>query len=222
MLRTEGSQERLDNLAELKQSVYAYETTCGEESTLEDYLAHVALFTNSDTAEQGDKVKLMTVHAAKGLEFPYVFLCGMNEGVFPSRKVRTLQGMEEERRLAFVALTRAEKGLYLSEADGRNFDGSPRYPSRFLLDIGPGLLTFTKGPREGLIRETERYIESSQRYLPEDDSAVIFPAGRRVRHFMFGEGTVLDVDMERAAHVVQFDEMETPRRISFRARLEKC
>ena len=222
MLRTEGSQERLDNLAELKQSVYAYETTCGEESTLEDYLAHVALFTNSDTAEQGDKVKLMTVHAAKGLEFPYVFLCGMNEGVFPSRKVRTLQGMEEERRLAFVALTRAEKGLYLSEADGRNFDGSPRYPSRFLLDIGPGLLTFTQGPREGLIRETERYIESSQRYLPEDDSAVIFPAGQRVRHFMFGEGTVLDVDMERAAHVVQFDEMETPRRISFRARLEKC
>ena len=79
-------------------------------------------------------MKLMTVHAAKGLEFPYVFLCGMNEGIFPSRKVRTLPGMEEERRLAFVALTRAEKGLYLSEADGRNFDGSPRYPSRFLLD----------------------------------------------------------------------------------------
>ena len=95
----------------------------------------MALFTNADAGEPGDKVKLMTVHAAKGLEFPYVFLCGMNEGIFPSRKVRTLPGMEEERRLAFVALTRAEKGLYLSEADGRNFDGSPRYPSRFLLDI---------------------------------------------------------------------------------------
>lgn len=64
-----------------------------------------------------------------------MFLCGMNEGIFPSRKVRTRQGMEEERRLAFVAVTRAEKGLYLSEADGTNFDGSPRYPSRFLLDM---------------------------------------------------------------------------------------
>ena len=133
MLRTEGSQERLDNLAELKQSIYEYETTCGEEVTLPHYLNHVALFTNADTGGPGDQVKLMTVHAAKGLEFPYVFLCSMNEGIFPSRKVRTLPGMEEERRLAFVALTRAERGLYLSEADGRNFDGSPRYPSRWRL-----------------------------------------------------------------------------------------
>ena len=69
-LRTEGSQERLDNLAELKQSVYEYETTCGEEVTLEHYLAHVALFTNADTAEQGDKVRLMTVHAARAWKFP--------------------------------------------------------------------------------------------------------------------------------------------------------
>lgn len=86
MLRTEGSQERLDNLAELKQSVYEYETTCGEEVTLEHYLAHIALFTNTDGAGQGDKVKLMTVHAAKGLEFPYVFLCGMNEGSSPPER----------------------------------------------------------------------------------------------------------------------------------------
>ena len=221
-LRTEGSQERLDNLAELKQSVYEYETTCGEECTLEHYLTHVALFTNSDTGDQGDKAKLMTVHAAKGLEFPYVFLCGMNEGIFPSRKVRTLQGMEEERRLAFVALTRAEKKLYLSEADGRNFDGSPRYPSRFILDIDQQLLHFTQEPQEGLIREAKGYIESSQKYLPEDDSSIIFPIGQRVKHSIFGAGTVLDVDMDKAAHVVQFDEMETPRRISFRAKLERC
>ena len=221
MLRTEGSQERLDNLAELKQSVYEYETTCGEESTLEHYLAHIALFSNSDTGDQGDKVKLMTVHAAKGLEFPYVFLCGMNEGIFPSRKVRTLQGMEEERRLAFVALTRAEKGLYLSEADGRNFDGSPRYPSRFLLDIDQELLTYTRPPEEGLIREARYAIASSERYMPQDDSAITFSVGQRVRHQMFGPGTVVEVDMERGAHVVQFDEVATPRRISFRARLKK-
>ena len=221
MLRTEGSQERLDNLAELKQSVYEYETTCGEEVTLEHYLARAALFTNADTAEQGDRVKLMTVHAAKGLEFPCVFLCGMNEGVFPSRKVRTRQAMEEERRLAFVAVTRAEKELYLSEADGRNFDGSPRYPSRFLLDIDEKLLTFTRPPEEGLIRRARDYIGHSQAGLPEADGQTVFPAGQRVRHALFGPGTVLDTDMDRGAHVVQFDEMETPRKISFRAKLER-
>ena len=105
MLRTEGSQERLDNLAELKQSVHDYEISCGEECTLEDYLAHVALFTNADAEDKQDKVKLMTIHTAKGLEFPYVFLCAMNEGIFPSKRTSTLPGMEEERRLAFVAMT---------------------------------------------------------------------------------------------------------------------
>lgn len=221
MLRTEGSQERLDNLAELKQSVYEYETTCGEESTLEHYLSHVALFSNADAGEPGDKVKLMTVHAAKGLEFPYVFLCGMNEGIFPSRKVRTLPGMEEERRLAFVALSRAEKRLYLSEADGRNFDGSPRYPSRFLLDIDQELLTYTNPPEEGLIREARDYIAYRQAALSREEGTGEFAAGERVRHSVFGAGTVLEVDRERSAHVIQFDDMETPRRISFRAKLER-
>lgn len=170
MLRTEGSQERLDNLAELKQSVYEYETSCGEESTLEHYLSHIALFTNSDAADNSDKVKLMTVHSAKGLEFPYVFLCAMNEGVFPSKKTDTIQKMEEERRLAFVAMTRAQKGLYLSEAEGRNFDGSPRYPSRFLLDIEPALLDYTQKPQEGLIRETKDYLVINERYLADEEN----------------------------------------------------
>ena len=95
-----------------------------------------------DTGEGQDKVKLMTVHTAKGLEFPYVFICGMNEGIFPSRKTRTVNGMEEERRLAFVAMTRAEKALYITEAGGANLDGSPRYPSRFILDIDRDKLEF--------------------------------------------------------------------------------
>ena len=162
----------------------------------------------------------MTVHAAKGLEFPYVFLCGMNEGIFPSRKVRTLPGMEEERRLAFVALTRAEKGLYLSEADGRNFDGSPRYPSRFILDIDPTLLSFTEPPQEGLIQEAKDFIQHSQRYLPDDEETLALPVGQRVKHFLFGEGVVLEVDREKGAHVIQFEGMNTPRRISFRVKLE--
>ena len=140
-LRTEGSQERLDNLAELKQSVYEFETTCGEEVTLEHYLAHVALFSNADAMDDAqDKVRLMTVHAAKGLEFRHVFLCSMSEGVLPSRKTSTPQGMEEERRLAFVAMTRARDGLYLTEAEGRSHEGAARYPSRFLLDIDPAAL----------------------------------------------------------------------------------
>ena len=221
MLRTEGSQERLDNLAELKQSIYEYETTCGEEVTLPHYLNHVALFTNADTGEPGDQVKLMTVHAAKGLEFPYVFLCSMNEAIFPSRKVRTLPGMEEERRLAFVALTRAERGLYLSEADGRNFDGSLRYPSRFLLEIDPSLLSFTEPPEEGLLQEAQNFIRHSQSLLPEEE-APIRPEGQRVRHFLFGEGTVLETDRDKGAYVIQFDGMATPRKISFRVKLELC
>ncbi|MFR5762109.1 MAG: 3'-5' exonuclease [Oscillospiraceae bacterium] len=178
MLRTEGSQIRLDNLAELKQSIYAYETTCGEECTLEHYLAHVAMFTSADLDDPRDQVRLMTVHSAKGLEFPYVFLCAMNEGIFPSKKTRTMPGMEEERRLCFVAMTRAQKGLYLSEAEGRNLDGSPRYPSRFLLDIRDDLLTFTKTPREDLIRQAREYIGFSSRFL--DDAAAA--QGLRARH----------------------------------------
>ena len=221
MLRTEGSQERLDNLAELKQSVYEYETTCGEETTLEHYLSHVALFTNSDTADAGDRVRMMTVHAAKGLEFPRVFLCGLNEGIFPSRKVATLESMEEERRLAFVAMTRAKQALYLSEAGGRNFDHSPRYPSRFILDIDPKLITFTQEPEEGLVEEALRYIRATNRRLPENEESRTLPVGCRVRHSMFGEGTVLEADPEHNAHVVQFDSMATPRKISFRAKLER-
>ncbi len=221
MLRTEGSQERLDNLAELKQSIYEYETSCGEESTLEHYLSHVAMFTNLDAAEPGDRVKLMTVHAAKGLEFPCVFLCGMNEGVFPTRRTNTLQRMEEERRLAFVAMTRAEKRLYLSEAEGRYLDGSPRYPSRFLLDIDSSLLTHTEPPRDGLIAEARAYIEQSERSLPESSADDVFPNGTRVRHAVFGEGTVVDSDTDRRAHLVLFDGMETPRSISFRAKLKR-
>lgn len=220
MLRTEGSQERLDNLAELKQSVYEYETTCGEESALEHYLAHVALFTNADAGDSRDRVKLMTVHSAKGLEFPHVFLCSMNEGVFPSKKTNTLPGMEEERRLAFVAMTRAQRALYLSEAAGRNFDGSPRYPSRFLLDIDPGLLEHVPPLRDGLIEDARAYIAHHQRFLEGEGRKAVFEPGRRVRHSIMGDGTILAVEEEKSAYLVRFDSLATPRRITFRAKLE--
>ena len=221
MLRTEGNQERLDNLAELKQSVYEYETTCGEEAMLEHYLAHVALFSNSDAQPEHDKVKLMTVHTSKGLEFPYVFLCGMNEGIFPSRKTKTREGMEEERRLAFVAMTRAKKRLYLSEAKGRNLDGSPRYPSRFILDIDQNLLEYDRKPEEGLIKEAREYIELSSRCLLTDEAPSHYPIGQKILHKIFGPGTIVDIDTEKSAYAILFDGMETPRTISFRVKLEK-
>ena len=216
MLRTEGSQERLDNLAELKQSVYDYETTCGEETTLTAYLAHAALFTNADAAQSAGKVKLMTVHAAKGLEFPTVFLCGMNEGIFPSRKVKTAAAMEEERRLAFVALTRAEDRLFLTCAGGWTYRGAPRYPSRFLFDMGDAV-TWTAPLPPDLLRETQSYI---LRHVPEERTeAALLPAGTRVEHAVFGAGTILAADTDAGAYTIQFDRMETPRRIAFRVHL---
>ena len=221
MLRTEGSQERLDNLAELKQSIYEYETSCGEECTLEHYLKHVALFTNADTVEAPDKIKLMTVHSAKGLEFPYVFLCAMNEGVFPGRKTVTLPGMEEERRLAFVAVTRAEKRLFLSESAGRSFDGAPKYPSRFLLDIGEENMELTAPPRADLIADARAYIAYSEKFLPERAEENTLPVGARVRHAIMGEGTVEAIDLEKGAYLVQFDCMDTARMISFKAKLDQ-
>lgn len=222
MLRTEGSQDRLDNLAELKQSVLEYEQTCGEEAAAEHYLSHVALFTSADTADAGDKVKLMTVHAAKGLEFPVVFLCGMNEGVFPSRKIRTRQQMEEERRLCFVAVTRAEKSLYLTESCGRNLDGSPRYPSRFLLDMENPDLTHTAPPQERLIEETREYVRLSEQQMPDSlEESKLFTPDTRITHKVFGPGTIVSVDTEKCCYVVKFDSLPTERSITFRARLEQ-
>jgi len=220
MLRTEGSQERLDNLAELKQSVYAYETSCGEECTLENYLAHVALLTNTDAASSKNTVKLMTVHTAKGLEFPYVFLCSLGEGVFPSKKTATLEGMEEERRLAFVAFTRAEKALYLSDAEGRNLDGSYRYPSRFIFNVDRALLAYTGELDDSLVYDTNWHISSSESRLEASAARLTFQPGNRIIHSIMGAGEVVDIDRDRSAYLIKFDNLETLRKISFKAQLE--
>jgi DNA helicase-2/ATP-dependent DNA helicase PcrA len=220
MLRTEGSQERLDNLAELKQSVYEYETSCGEECTLENYLAHVALLTNTDAASGRNAVKLMTVHTAKGLEFQYVFLCGLAEGVFPSKRTATIEGMEEERRLAFVAFTRAEKALFLTDAEGRNLDGSYRYPSRFIFNVDKTLLAYTGELDESLVYETNSHISSSERLLEASSAGLSFQPGDRILHSIMGAGVVVDIVRDHAAYLIKFDNLSTPRKISFKARLE--
>ena len=223
MLRTEGSQERLDNLAELKQAIYEYETSCGEEAMLEHYLARVALLTNSDTAEQGDKVKLMTIHAAKGLEFPYVFLCGLNEGIFPSRKTKTEQAMEEERRLAFVAMTRAQKRLYLSAASGLNFDASVRYPSRFLLELDNNLLEYAKPIADNIREDALGYIRDMSKWIKRESAekqAALAP-GDKIRHRIMGEGEILGLNTDKGAYLIKFEGLDTPREISFKVKMEK-
>lgn len=219
VLRTEGAQERLDNLAELKQSVYDYEVTCGEETNLDSYLKHIALYTNTDLEDTKDRVKLMTIHAAKGLEFKNVFICGLNEGIFPSKKIRTQVAMEEERRLAFVAITRAKDKLFLTEAMGRNFDGSPRFPSRFLFDIEKQYLEYINEPNDALIKETKEYVELSDKLLIKDKSD-LFPEGRRVKHMILGEGTIVSIDQEMQAYVIKFDSSETERMIAFKVSLD--
>lgn len=220
-LRTEGAQDRLDNLAELKQAVYEYETGCGEESRLEDFLSHVALLTNADAAAAPNAVKLMTVHTAKGLEFPYVFICGLDEGMFPSKRTSSFEAMEEERRLAFVAMTRAEKGLYLSDAEGRGLDGSFRYPSRFVFDIDRQLMDYSTELDPGLKAEAQRYISSAHNRLKGLSGQQRLNVGDRVRHDIMGNGVIEDIDEERMAYVVKFDELPTTRKINFKANLKE-
>ncbi len=220
-LRTEGAQDRLDNLAELKQAVYEYETGCGEESRLEDFLSHVALLTNADAAAAPNAVKLMTVHTAKGLEFPYVFICGLDEGMFPSKRTSSFEAMEEERRLAFVAMTRAEKGLYLSDAEGRGLDGSFRYPSRFVFDIDRQLMDYSTELDPGLKAEAQRYISSAHNRLKGLSGQQRLNVGDRVRHDIMGNGVIEGIDEERMAYVVKFDELPTTRKINFNANLKE-
>ena len=162
----------------------------------------------------------MTVHAAKGLEFRYVFLCSLNEGIFPSRKIKRLEEMEEERRLAFVAMTRAKDRLYLSCAEGTHFDGIPRYPSRFLLDIDQDLLEYAEKPEERMIENTRRFIESESKILKGEGKVDLLEVGQRVEHAVFGPGTILELKVKEGCYLVQFDRMETPREITFKVKMQ--
>ena len=222
-LRTEGGQERLDNLAELKQSIYEFETTCGEEVTLEQYLSQVALLSNLDAFDDAqDKVRLMTIHSAKGLEFPHVFLCSMSEGILPSRKTMTFEAMEEERRLAFVALTRARDGLYLTEAEGTGHENMPRYPSRFLLEIDPATLEFSNPPTEVQMQQARSAYGFTDKWIADMSAVPEFSVGDRVVHSVFGKGEIQDIDREKRAYVIQFDSLLTARALSFRVKLERA
>jgi len=210
MLRLSGEEDRLDNLAELKQAIYDYEARAGELVTLEGYLAHAALFTNMDTVEKAAAVKLMTVHAAKGLEFPAVFLCGLSEGIFPTKRANTREKLEEERRLCYVAFTRAEDRLYLTDSAGLGYDGVSRCPSRFLLNAGAEHVEYHAPLEPSLLEEARRQIAKTED--PEPGHRDPFAPKTRVRHPVFGLGTVLA--QGEGGLIVQFDKMVTPRTIA--------
>ena len=212
-LRVSGEEDRLDNLAELKQSIFEYETTAGEETSLESYLQNIALFTNDDMVDKKESVSMMTIHTAKGLEFPYVFLCGMSEGILPSRRANTHRQLEEERRLAYVAFTRAEDKLYLSDAEGEGHGGQYRYPSRFIFDAGKENIEYVVELNNDLIDEARSHVDRLETLLQYSND---FDVGDRVSHEFFGPGEVLQVDIDRQVYLIKFDSIITPRSIDFR------
>lgn len=218
MLRDVGEEERLNNLAELKNSIFEFEKSAGEENTLEEYLQSIALFTNTDKSYKKDAVKLMTIHIAKGLEFPYVFICGMNEGIFPNSHVRDIDQLEEERRLAYVGYTRAENALFLTESEGYNYDGSFRYPSRFIFNTAKKYMNYDVELEEKLIQNAQMYIEVNEKKL--DNSVTKLDVGTKVEHRVFGTGEIIGIKEEIKAYTIKFDNSKTERNLSFDAPLK--
>ena len=226
MLSLDGDENRLDNLAELKQGLLEFENLLEEDATLDEFLQNIVLFTNSDENDgDRDRVQLMTIHNSKGLEFPYVFVCGMNEGFFPVKRIENKMQLEEERRLAYVALTRAENVLFLSDAEDGVGEESSRYPSRFLLEMDMADLHVVRGVSEKLLQEARAYIAESDRNrelfsdetlgLVKKAPAAEFAVGDRVFHRIMGFGSVAKVDEQALCYQIKFDKIETPRAIQF-------
>lgn len=210
-LRLQGDQERLDNVAELKRAIE--NAGQDDDASLDDFLSRIALLTNMDHEDERETVKLMTIHTSKGMEFPYVFICGLNEGVFPSRRISTPDEMDEERRLAYVAMTRAMDRLFLSDSEGISNDGIFKYPSRFIFDAGKQNLQFVK--------ELDPYLEVHSQSATTLFSGQIFKVSERVEHPVFGPGTVTGINMSESSYSILFDNLKTERNIQFRAKLDK-
>lgn len=214
-LRLQGDQERLDNVAELKRAVVEYGQD--EDATLDDFLARVALFTDLDREQKQDCVKLMTVHTAKGMEFPHVFVCGLDEGVFPSRKTDSPEDMEEERRLMYVAMTRAEDALYLTNSEGIANGGTFKFPSRFIFEIGREHLDYAVELETELAAEAQARAQADEKRL--ERHANLLEPGDRVLHPVFGAGVILRVSEREGCYVVKFAALDTERSIRFDAKL---
>jgi DNA helicase-2/ATP-dependent DNA helicase PcrA len=188
----EKGEARVENLEELVSAARNYERAEDEEemTPLAAFLSHAALEAGEGQADPWeDCVQLMTLHSAKGLEFPLVFLCGMEEGLFPhQRSIEEPGRLEEERRLCYVGMTRAEQQLVISYAEQRRIYGNDMYPtpSRFVSEI----------PDE-LIEEVRPKVNSpsaSVRSASLDESPAGLELGQRVNHPKFGEGVILNYE----------------------------
>lgn len=177
------AEARIENLQELRSLVVEFEREGGQ--GLEEFLSQTALVQESDELDNSDHVLLMTLHGAKGLEFPVVFITGLEEGVFPSYRSQTADEMEEERRLCYVGITRAQERLYLSHALSRLLYGYERSnpPSRFLYEI----------PEELLLSPQQKKVVKP-----------VFRAGDRVLHAKFGMGIINELNEEEQIAVVEF------------------
>jgi DNA helicase-2/ATP-dependent DNA helicase PcrA len=196
IMSDDAGEERWENVQELRAVTTQYDELKPEHA-LASFLEDVALITDVDEMEESDSITLITLHAAKGLEFPVVFILGLEEGILPH--MRSIESgnpeqLEEERRLCYVGMTRAKQHLYLVRAFRRPFSGH-NPPSRFLADLPPHLVrTAHRGSQQEMF-SPRRYRapareESERPFVPTD----AFSAGDRVRHEKFGEGIVVSCE----------------------------
>jgi len=225
---SERGESRIENLEELGNAARTYEHTAieEEEMTLTDsFLAHAALEAGEGQAgHDEDCVQLMTLHSAKGLEFPVVFMTGMEQGLFPHQRSAEEPGrMEEERRLCYVGITRAEKKLYLTIAEQRRVHGREQYnpPSKFIQEIPTELLEEIR-PRLNVARPVYQPIKSKPVF--EEESGTVLEVGQNVMHATFGTGVVLDYEGygSNAKVMVNFEEAGTKWMILTKSNLQPC
>ena len=224
-LRKDGSIEaksRIENLEEFVSAAVDYEEQ-NPEGTLDDFVAGLSLMTDGDkTDDAGQKITLMTIHGAKGLEFPAVFVVGMEEGLFPSKMSIDKDEVEEERRLCYVALTRAEKKLFLTSANLRTMYGETRYTSksRFIEEMEDVI-----SKPEVVFSEKIRKEEQPKKIAKETEKyeAETFSLGDKVLHKQFGEGRIVQIKPKGSDNelVISFDEKGLKKVLQSLAKIKK-
>jgi len=198
----ERGETRVENLEELVSAARSFEPDPAEEmSRLDAFLSHAALEAGEGQADAWeDCVQLMTMHSAKGLEFPLVFLCGMEDGLFPhQRSVADPNGLEEERRLCYVGITRAKESLYITYAEQRRLHGMDSYsqPSRFIAEIPDEFIEEVR-PRVQVSRPMMGASRNSGRSSTRPGAELGIRLGQRVHHGKFGDGVILNCEGQGA------------------------